>query len=142
MTAIILSGHVLIIENNKVLLVKHGDKASHISDTYGIPGGRPEDNETLIQAASRELKEETGLIVSTKFLEPFLNNTYTADILRKNGLTNKFKMTIYITKQYQGTLRKSAETTPEWIAIDQLDNYNLLPNVSQAVSAASSYLDS
>lgn len=39
------------------LLVRH-----HLRDTYEIPGGHIEDGETPDEAASRELKEETGAI--------------------------------------------------------------------------------
>jgi len=58
---IIPSVGVLIIEDNKVLLVKHGNKAGHINDIYGLPAGRFEKGEGDEDCTLRELKEEGGL---------------------------------------------------------------------------------
>ncbi|MDN5304724.1 MAG: 8-oxo-dGTP diphosphatase [Fusobacteriaceae bacterium] len=43
--------------NDKLVLVKHKNK-----DTWEIPGGHIEKNETPLEAAKRELYEETGAI--------------------------------------------------------------------------------
>jgi 8-oxo-dGTP pyrophosphatase MutT (NUDIX family) len=75
---------VLIFQNNKVLLVKHRKKAQHLNDTYGLPAGRPKNNETEIQTAIREPEEETGLITKEEYLMP-LPNVYSALIERKDG---------------------------------------------------------
>lgn len=50
---------VLVIENNKILLVK---RASHLSNggKYGLVGGYVNRDETIEEAALREVKEETG----------------------------------------------------------------------------------
>lgn len=52
---IVASGLVLI-KNNKVLLSNDGK-----DNFFKIPGGKPENKETLEEYAIRELKEETGL---------------------------------------------------------------------------------
>lgn len=41
--------------NGKWVLCKHRER-----DTYEIPGGHREENETILEAAKRELTEETG----------------------------------------------------------------------------------
>jgi len=48
-------------ENNQVLMVHNKD-----TNSWSLPGGCVEENETLEQAAIREAKEETGLIVKIK----------------------------------------------------------------------------
>ncbi len=61
---------VLIIQDNKVLL---GHRVENYKDTGGIheenswtcPGGKQEYNETFIECAIRETKEETNLDVET-----------------------------------------------------------------------------
>lgn len=43
--------------NGKFVLCKHKER-----NTYEIPGGRREKGETVLEAAKRELKEETGAV--------------------------------------------------------------------------------
>lgn len=51
----------LIIKDNKVLLVK--EKKQEAKGLLNLPAGHLEKNETLIEGAKREVKEETGLDV-------------------------------------------------------------------------------
>lgn len=67
MPKIILASGPVIIENNKVLLVKHGD------DFWKFCGGKAKnfDNESLKEISIREAKEETGLDVKITDNQPF-----------------------------------------------------------------------
>lgn len=58
---IIIRVNGVLIEDNKILLVEQD-----VSQTrhWAHPGGRPEYGETLEQGLIREVKEETGLVVS------------------------------------------------------------------------------
>jgi 8-oxo-dGTP diphosphatase len=58
-----ISAGAIVIENNKILLVRHG-AARHGRSFLVGPGGRVENNENIPQAAAREVKEETGLDVN------------------------------------------------------------------------------
>lgn len=53
---------VILKQNNQVLLVKRCN-SDWASERWNFPGGLLEENETLLQAAIRETKEETGVIV-------------------------------------------------------------------------------
>jgi phosphatase NudJ len=57
----------IVKKQNTFLLVKERDKFTNQS-CYNQPAGHLEQNETLAQAASRELKEETGLILEPSAL--------------------------------------------------------------------------
>lgn len=134
------TAHVLVFQDNKVLLVIHGDKAGHITGTCGIAGGHLDSNESMKQAAVREFEEETGLKVKEEDLQPFSRNEYTAEIPRKDGSVKRYTMHVFLAEQFSGNLKSDNETTPEWIDLDKLDKINLLPNVKEAILAAQEYL--
>lgn len=63
---------VVVIKENKILLNLRSD-----TNTWGIPGGAIELNETLEETAARELKEETNLTAkSFTLLNVFSGNDF------------------------------------------------------------------
>lgn len=71
MLKIIIASGPVIVENNKVLLNKHGDTAF-----WKFCGGRVENFETdLIGHAKREVKEEMGIDLKILNKEPFITFT-------------------------------------------------------------------
>ncbi|MFC2014897.1 NUDIX domain-containing protein [Chloroflexota bacterium] len=58
-----ISAGAIIIQDERILLVKHG-AARHGRDFLVGPGGGVENEESIVQAVTREVKEETGLDVS------------------------------------------------------------------------------
>jgi 8-oxo-dGTP diphosphatase len=129
---------VLLIKNKEeVLLVKHGKSASHITNTYGLPAGRLQENESELKAAIREFKEETGLITSQENLIE-LPDQYFAKIKRKND-TKTFSLKVYLCNSYSGELKATDETQPLWIKIKEIDKYKLLPNIKNIVIKGLSY---
>ncbi len=137
---IILTVGVLIIKDGNVLLVKHGEKTDHVTNTYGLPAGRIEEGETEKQAAIRELKEETGLRTTEEALEMLPLNIPPADIPRKDGTTKRFSITVFLCMTYSGELAGSDETAPEWIAISEIDNYQLIGYTKRMVEEGVKYL--
>ena len=55
---------LIITSDNRILL-------GHSYSEYQFPGGHVENNEELLPALKRELKEETGLVFDTENLEAF-----------------------------------------------------------------------
>lgn len=68
-----LTADALVLWRGKVLLVTRGKTPGR--GLFAMPGGFLEDNETLHQAAMRELKEETGLELE----DALYTDTFTAD---------------------------------------------------------------
>lgn len=132
-TQAIFTVGVLILNRDKVLLVKRGKTASHVPEVYGLPAGRVRRNENEQSAAIRELREETGLTTRSQFLKPYPKNIYVSNIERKDGTTQLFSIQIFICKAYTGSLQSSEETIPEWVEIESLSKLKLLPNVKKAV---------
>jgi len=133
---------VLVIQNSKVLLVQHGNQAGHLTGTYGLPAGRLEEFEPVRAAAVRELFEETGLHCSEEDLVEYPENVYVAEIQRKDGSFVKYALQVFICKNWTGILMANDETSPDWIKTDQLQNFNLLPNVKRAVRDGMKFLHS
>ena len=123
---------IVIIEDNKVLLIKHGDKAGHVNGVYGFPAGRFEKGESDKDCALRELKEETGFVSNKESLFK-LPKEYIATIKRKKGeITFLYKL--FLCTKYTGKLTKSKEAEPEWVFISEVKNLELLPNIEEIIA--------
>ncbi|GEM_PF-704349 len=126
---------VILIEGDKVLLVKHSSGSAYTREVYGAPAGRIDPNETEKQAAVREFHEETGLTTSEEELQEFENNYYSAELDRKNG-KETWSIRFFRAERYQGELKPSEEGTPEWIRIENLKQMDVLPNVIEGIEAS------
>lgn len=132
MTDPIKTAGIIIFKDCKVLLVKHSDRSGHIGGKYGIPAGRVNDSETYIDAAIRELHEETGLKTDKEKLI-LIDKTYTAYIQRKDG-KKQFTLKVFLCTDFSGTIKSSDETIPEWIDIKEIKRLDLLPNIKIIIS--------
>lgn len=128
---------VVVIKEGEVLLVKHTEKAGHITGVYGLPAGRAQDGESEIDTACRELLEETGLQVQPEDLLE-LPNVYVAKIKRSDGTVKTMSIKCYLAQKTSGEIHpaEDGETEPEWVVFEKLDSINLLPNVKNLVSDA------
>lgn len=120
---IIVSGPV-IVENNKVLLNKHGDTAF-----WKFCGGRVENFEAdLIENAKREVKEEMGIEIKILDEEPFLT------FARKKMPEGKIDIILahFLAERIGGI--KPGEDIREWQWVD-LNNLpaDLGPNIISAL---------
>ena len=123
---------VLIIKDNNVLLVRHRKSAEHLNGKYGLPAGRINGNESEKETAKRELKEETGLDVDLNDLT-LIPKEWIAKIERKDG-AKEFSLKVFYANKFSGSLIDSSETFSEWVAIEDLDKIDLLPNVFEIVN--------
>ena len=128
---------VVVLEGNKVLLVRHLKGGNHITDTFGLPAGRLEVGEDHVHGAIRELKEETGLDVTVSDLIQ-LPIEYHAVLKRKTG-EEAMVWRVYKCRKFSGNLQDSEETSPLWVEINKLDSINLVSNVNNAIQQALDY---
>lgn len=98
-----------LFNENKIVVIKYSNKEN--KDYYDIPGGKIEENETNVNAAVREFKEETGIDVFNLNLVGNLIVEYPEKI---------FDFDIFITEEYNGMPRIFKENESMWIDINSL----------------------
>jgi len=125
MSKIIIASGVVIVENNKVLLNKHGD-----DDFWKFCGGRVEEDEiNLKTTAQREVKEEVGLGIELLNNAPYF--FYTEKEI--DGVQTSVILAHFLAKRI-------GEITPgedirewRWIDVNDLDGENIAPNIKPAL---------
>ncbi|MFZ4632148.1 MAG: NUDIX hydrolase [Patescibacteria group bacterium] len=121
MSKIIIASGPVIVENNKVLLNKHGD-----DEFWKFCGGRIEEDETnLKDAAMREVKEEMGISIEILNTEPYF--FYTEKEI--NGAQTSIILAHFLAKRIGEVMLGNDIKEWRWIDINDLDKENLAPNI-------------
>ena len=117
---IIVSGPV-IVENNKVLLNKHGD-----DNFWKFCGGRVEEDEiNLKDVAQREVKEEMGIEIEVLNNDPYFFYTE-----KKIGESLNSVILAHFLSKRIGEITPGKDIKEwRWIDINDLDKENLAPNI-------------
>jgi len=121
MTKIIIASGPVIVENNKVLLNKHGE-----DNFWKFCGGRVEEEEfNLKNAAQREVKEEMGIEIKILNNDPYffyaekeINNKQTSVVLAH-----------FLAKRIGEIIPGEDIREWRWIDINNLDKEDLAPNI-------------
>ena len=91
-----------------------------------FPGGHLEHRESIVESTIREMKEETGLIVS---------NLKFCGIVQWFNPTTELQYIVFLfkTNTYTGTLKDSAEGNVRWMTLDEMRSGNLAPNMDRYI---------
>ncbi|PXW91470.1 8-oxo-dGTP diphosphatase [Streptohalobacillus salinus] len=109
----------LVRQDNKVLLLK---KPRH--GWYAMPGGKMEDQESIAQAAIREVYEETGL----KIEQPKLMSVATMNKAGALPPKDEWMMFTFVADKFTGELVDFCrEGELEWIALDEIGKIPTAP---------------
>lgn len=103
-------------EYKKILLVKRAKKP-YINCWNGV-GGKIEDNETEIEAAIRECKEETGINLK----DPKLLVTYKYP--ENNSINSNITLNVIYSSQKMVEVKSNEEGTYEWKDIEFASDFN------------------
>lgn len=125
MPKIIIASGPVIVENNKVLLNKHGDDYF-----WKFCGGQVEDYELDIkETTKREAKEEMGLEIEILDEAPFF--FYTEKEV--GGFKTSIILVHFLSKRINEIAPGKDIKEWRWIDINELDNENLAPNIKPAL---------
>ena len=119
---------VCILYKNNILLV-HASDANKERNAYGIPKGGLEPGEDYLEAAIREVKEETGISINPRVLDKNLNvaNSYN----RKGEVSWQLYYYIYKVDNLSDLGMSSLEINTNDIQIEEIDWAGFVP-VDQA----------
>jgi len=121
MSKIIIASGPVIVENNKVLLNKHGD-----DNFWKFCGGRVEEDEiNLKDAAQREVKEEMGIEIEVLNNDPYFFYTE-----KKIGESlNSVILAHFLSKRIGEIIPGEDIKEWRWIDVQDLDKEDLAPNI-------------
>lgn len=110
---------IFFTDGRRVLLLKRSEKGD-CAGTWGIPGGKVEEGESLIDAAIREAKEECGRISGQRF----------EDLQEKDGLHDWTTFFFKVDKPFECEL-SDEHTDYDWVDLDGLSGYKLHPKFKE-----------
>ncbi len=118
----------IIIKNDCILTLRYNYQST---DVFALPGGNPDPGETLVEALSRELREELGVEVKIGDL------IVCGDVIW-NEIQKETHHTVFMAEIFAGIPElNSNETTAlaiEWLPINSLSNFLLYPNFGRELT--------
>lgn len=125
---------LLINDNNELLVANYGG-------IYLLPGGKLDHNENTVEALTRELKEETGIIYDEKELKYLCTIDYYQKNYpkRNNTIKNRLIKTYYYIGKTKDATQGNQELTEkeikgnfklEYISLNQIEKIIIKSNTS------------
>ena len=112
---------VFAMRGESVLLIKGAPTKRLWPNLYNGIGGHIEPGESVLQAAHREFKEETGLAL----VDPHLCAVITIDTQKPTGIG----MFVFKSSVSEGILETSHEGAPQWIPADKVLDLGLVEDL-------------
>ena len=107
----------IFIENNKVLLAKRSPE-KNLGGYWEFPGGKRENNETILECLEREIFEE--LNVKCKAIEIFCENMHENE-------RGAIKLIAIISELIDREIILKDHSDYEWVEINRILSYKLAP---------------
>tara|TARA_B100001996_G_scaffold225515_1_gene173669 strand:+ start:284 stop:712 length:429 start_codon:yes stop_codon:yes gene_type:complete len=113
------AGGIIINQLNKIAIVNQNH------DSWSLPKGHIDKGETAIDAAIREIYEETGIINPTLIKKVGVYERYRIGLDGNDDLSELKRIHIFLFKSTQKILKPIDKNNPEakWIDIKEVENY-------------------
>jgi 8-oxo-dGTP pyrophosphatase MutT (NUDIX family) len=112
---------IFFTDGEKVLLLKRSKKGDN-GGTWGLPGGKAQEGETILGTAMRESKEECGNVEGNRF-----------DSLETVDGCHHWTTFFYQVNGPFDCKLSDEHTKWEWVSLDDLDAYDLHPKLSKEI---------
>lgn len=123
---IIKAASACVWRGEDVLLIQRASKLGH--GRWSLPGGKHEADETDVQAAHRELLEETG-VTSTLHMPLGVFHIDVGDV--------NYAIHSFSGNYLEGEAKAGSDAgAVAWVHYTKLSEYNLAPNILEAVALA------
>lgn len=119
----------VIWRDDKVLLVRRGKPPK--DGEWSLPGGAQELGETILQALTREVQEETGLTIKVVALIDVID----AIIPDKDGdIRNHYTLIDFAARWVGGDARAGDDVTAvRWVTLEEISDYGLWQETSRII---------
>jgi 8-oxo-dGTP pyrophosphatase MutT (NUDIX family) len=116
---------VVVIKDNKVLIVQRSKTDYWMPLHWSLPGGHIMIGETPYHAAKRELQEEVSLVAKT------------ISYVGTRKSYDNHKMYVYACDDFGGDVKLNFEHSDyKWVSIDEVDDYKCTPKLKQIIADA------
>ena len=114
-----LTNLCLLRRGNQVLLQ---NRVKNDWRGYALPGGHVEPGESIVDSCIREMREETGLTISTPRL---------CGIKQFPIEGGRYIVFLFAANSFTGELRSSEEGRMEWVELEKLEGYETVAHLKE-----------
>jgi 8-oxo-dGTP pyrophosphatase MutT (NUDIX family) len=133
--SVVPSANVIVVnDQGEILMIRRTD-----NDNWAVPGGGMDLGESIIDAAIRETREETGIHCEITGLVGIYTNPRHVILYTSNNEVRQEFSIVFTGRPVGGQLRPSRESsTPQWVSPAAIPSLRMHPSMHQRIQH---YLD-
>jgi ADP-ribose pyrophosphatase YjhB (NUDIX family) len=128
--SLVPSANVVVTDDRgRILLIRRTDNGN-----WALPGGAMDLGETIVQAAEREVQEETGLACRVTGLVGIYTNPNHVLKYTSNGEIRQEFSVVFSARPVSGELTPSSESSRvEWVEVTDIESLEMHPSMRQRI---------